>query len=101
MGPDLISMGLEEAFTNSADFSGISEIDLFISRVIHKTYIDVNEEGTEAAAVTAIVFETTSVGPGGGPIIVRFDKPFLFAITEKSSKSIVFIGKMMQPDYNE
>jgi serpin B len=99
MGTDLIDMGLELAFSGEADFSSISEIDLFISRVIHKTYIDLNEEGTEAAAVTAIVLETTSVGPGGGPIIVRFDRPFLFAITEKSSKSIVFIGKMMEPGY--
>lgn len=101
MGPDLVDMGLGQAFTAQADFSGISDIDLFISRVIHKTYIDLNEEGTEAAAVTAIVFETTSVGPGGGPVIVRFDRPFLFAITEKSSQSIVFIGKMMEPAYEE
>lgn len=100
MGPDLIDMGLGIAFSPAeADFSDISEIPLFISRVIHKTYIDVNEEGTEAAAVTAIVFEVTSVGPGSGPIIVRFDHPFLFAITEKSSSSIVFIGKMMEPEY--
>lgn len=99
MGPDLIDMGLGVAFTGDADFSGISEIPLFISRVIHKTYIDVNEEGTEAAAVTAVVFELTSVNPDGGPIIVRFDRPFLFAITENSSKSIVFVGKMMEPEY--
>ena len=92
-------MGLTVAFTDSADFSGISDIDLLISDVIHKTYVDVNEEGTEAAAVTAIVFETTSVG--GGPTVITFDRPFLFAITENSSKSIVFMGKVEAPEYEE
>ncbi len=96
---DLSDMGLGIAFTDDADFSGISEIDLLISKVIHKTYIDVNEEGTEAAAVTAVEIGVTSVGPGGGPIVIRLDRPFLFAITENSSKSIVFIGKMMEPEY--
>ena len=81
MADDLKEMGLEVAFTDEADFSGISPIDLLISDVIHKTYIDVNEEGTEAAAVTAIVFETTSIGP---PSFIRLDRPFLFAITENS-----------------
>jgi serpin B len=96
---DLAGMGLGIAFTDAADFSGISQIALLISEVIHKTYIDVNEEGTEAAAVTAIVMELTSAGPGGGPVVIRLDRPFLFAITENSSKSIVFIGKMMEPEY--
>lgn len=97
---DLIAMGLEIAFNEQlADFSGISEITLFISDVIHKTYIDCNEEGTEAAAVTAVVMNTTSVGPGGGPIVIRFDRPFLFAITENSSNSIVFVGKLAEPEY--
>jgi len=96
MAEDLKAMGLEEAFTDMADFSGISPVDLLISDVIHKTYIDVNEEGTEAAAVTAIVFETTSIGPMNG---IRLDRPYLFAITENSSNSIVFIGKVMEPSY--
>ena len=96
---DLAGMGLGIAFTDAADFSGVSDIELLISEVIHKTYIDVNEEGTEAAAVTAIEFSVTSVGPGGGPIVIRLDRPFLFAITENSSKSIVFVGKMMEPEY--
>lgn len=101
MGPDLRQMGLDIAFTGLADFSGISDVPLLISRVIHKTYIDMNEEGTEAAAVTAVVMELTSAVPGGGgPIIVRFDRPYLFAITENSSKSIVFIGRVMEPEYD-
>lgn len=96
MAEDLKAMGLEVAFTDLADFSGISSVDLLISDVIHKTYIDVNEEGTEAAAVTAIVFETTSIGPANG---IRLDRPYLFAITENSSNSIVFIGKVSEPSY--
>ena len=97
LAEDLKSMGLEVAFTDMADFSGISPVDLLISDVIHKTYIDVNEEGTEAAAVTAIVFETTSIGPANG---IRLDRPYLFAITENSSKSILFIGKVSEPSYD-
>jgi serpin B len=93
---DLKSMGLEVAFTENADFSGISPVPLLIGDVIHKTYIDVNEEGTEAAAVTAVVFELTSAGPMNS---IRLDRPFLFAITENSSQSILFMGKVSEPGY--
>jgi serine protease inhibitor len=64
--------------------------------VIHKTYIDVNEKGTEAAAVTAVVMGVTSAGPAN---MIRLDHPFLFAITENSSRSILFIGKVSEPAY--
>ena len=97
LADDLKAMGLDIAFTDQADFSGISTIPLLISDVIHKTYIKVNEEGTEAAAVTAIIMEVTSVDPDRNEI--RFDRPFLFAITEKSSKSILFMGKVAEPAY--
>lgn len=92
---DLKSMGLQIAFTGEADFSGISKTPLLISDVIHKTYIKVNEEGTEAAAVTAVTMDLTSAGPGS---VLRFDRPFLFAITENSSKSILFMGKVSEPN---
>jgi serine protease inhibitor len=96
LADDLKTMGLDIAFTTQADFSGISNTDLLISDVIHKTYIKVNEEGTEAAAVTAVVIELTSIGPLKE---IRFNRPFLFAITENSSKSILFIGKVSEPVY--
>ena len=92
--PELAEMGLKEAFTDQADFSSISEIPLFISDVIHKTYIKVNEKGTEAAAVTSVTMGVTSAGPGS---YIRFDRPFLFAITENSSKTILFSGIVSNP----
>jgi serpin B len=91
---DLKLMGLEVAFTGEADFSGITPEMIFISDVIHKTYIDVNEKGTEAAAVTAVIFDRSSAGQS-----IRLDRPFLFAITENSSKSILFMGKVAEPEY--
>jgi len=94
---DLKSLGLDIAFTDQADFSGISPLPLNIADVIHKTYIKVNEQGTEAAAVTAVVMQTTSLGAF---TMIRFDRPFLFVITEKSSQSILFMGKVAEPAYD-
>jgi len=97
LADDLKAMGLHIAFTDQADFTGISPVPLFISDVIHKTYIKVNEEGTEAAAVTAVVMELTSIQPMSE---LRLDRPFLFAITENSSRSILFMGKVSEPAYD-
>ena len=98
----LKKMGMLKAFhSNEADFSKISDQFLYISSVIHKSYIDVNETGTEAAAVTAIVFETTSVGPGPQKIYFTVDKPFVYAITEKDTGAILFIGEVQNPEYQE
>ncbi len=97
LNDDLSDMGLGIAFTGAADFSEISDVDLMISRVIHKTYIDVNEKGTEAAAVTGAVMELTSMGPPAPRI--KLDRPFLFAITENTSQAIVFMGKMGAPNH--
>jgi serpin B len=89
----LKNMGMNLAFTGDADFSKISDIKILISRVIHNTYVEVTEEGTEAAAVTIIGFGTTSTGPQPTPIF-KVNKPFLFVIREKSTGVILFIGKM-------
>jgi serpin B len=96
LASDLRKMGLDIAFTDQADFSGISPVGLLISDVIHKTYIKVNEEGTEAAAVTAVQISPTSLGP---VYELTLNRPFLFAITENSSKSILFMGKVSEPEY--
>ncbi len=99
----LKQMGMQKAFSESlADFSNISDVDLFISSVIHKTYIDVNETGTEAAAVTAIVFTSNSAGPiGPQKIYFNVNRPFLFAITENDTDAILFIGEVQDPKYEE
>lgn len=87
----LKSMGMKIAFLETADFSNISLQPLMISEVLHKTYIEVNEEGTEAAAVTSIGMSTTSM-----PVYREFtvNKPFVFVIRERSTGVILFIGKM-------
>jgi serine protease inhibitor len=87
----LKGMGMQLAFTDFADFSNISDLPLQISEVIHKTYVTVDEEGTEAAAVTSIGIITTSMPQTP---VFRVDKPFVFVIREKSTGVILFIGKM-------
>jgi serpin B len=94
LGNVLAALGMPSAFCEfDADFSGISEIPLFISRVIHSTFVEVNEEGTEAAAVTVVEMEFTSVGPSR-PITFRADRPFMFVIRENSTGAVLFMGKM-------
>jgi len=90
----LMAMGMTDAFSPfHADFSAISDTSIFISFVKQNTFIDVNEEGTEAAAVTTIGFETTTAGPQ--PFVVN--KPFVFAIRERTTNTLMFIGKVENP----
>jgi serpin B len=91
----LTDMGLGNAFSADANFNGISNENLSISFVIQKTFIEVNEKGTEAAAVTATGISTTSIDPSKK--IVILNKPFLFSITENETGSICFIGKIGMP----
>jgi serpin B len=96
LGGVLKSMGMKDAFSGAADFSGINgKKDLFISAVIHKAYVDVNEEGTEAAAATAVTMQVTSVMPR--PPVFRADHPFFFLIRDNKSKSILFLGRITNP----
>ncbi len=93
----LSEMGMEVAFTEDSDSTGINKNgQLKIDFVKHKTYIDVNEEGTEAAAVTSVGMVDTSM-----PLLVEFNAnhPFLYAITEKSTGAILFIGTVKNPVY--
>ena len=95
----LMDMGLDVAFSGMADFTGINpEGDLFISRVIHQSFVDVNELGTEAAAATVVEISRTSI-----PLVTVFkaDRPFLFVIREKSSNAILFMGKVGLPEYGD
>jgi serine protease inhibitor len=93
---DLSALGMRIAFDPArADFSGMLEGagpgDLYITRVIQKTFVDVNEEGTTAAAATAVGIGLTSAPP-----VVRFDRPFLFAIRERFSGTILFLGQVAE-----
>ena len=88
----LPEMGMHIPFTEAADFSGITDVPIFISRVIHKTFVQVDEEGTEAAAVTVVETVKTSIDPS--PIHFHIDRPFVFAIREKSTGVILFIGEI-------
>ena len=92
----LKSLGMTDAFTGRADFSGMNgRGGLFISAVIHKAFVDVNEEGTEAAAATAVVM-MKSAAPKP-PVIFQADHPFLFLIRDNASGSILFMGRLMDP----
>lgn len=87
---DLMALGINDAF-GPADFSGISSEGLFITRAIHKAFVDVNEKGTEAAAATGIEMFASA------PPHFRADHPFIFLIQEKTTGNILFIGKVMDP----
>lgn len=92
----LKDLGMDIAFTEAADFSGISQTEaVYISDVLHKSFVEVNEEGTEAAAVTAIVFETTSISDN---YYFYANKAFIFMIQEKQTGAILFMGKVGKPE---
>ena len=97
----LTKMGMAKAFQPGiADFSKISAEELYISSALHKSYIDVNENGTEAAAVTSITFSNTSAGNEPPKTYFTVNKPFVFAITEKDTEAILFIGEVQHPVYD-
>ena len=94
----LKSMGMTDAFSGRADFSGMNgRRNLFISAVIHKAYVDVTEEGTEAAAATAVGVKLTAVVPAPKPVF-RADHPFLFLIRHNQTGSILFLGRLVNPE---
>jgi serine protease inhibitor len=98
MMPILSDMGMGVAFSENADFTRInSGGGLSISRVLHKTYIATDEEGSEAAAVTAVEVGVTSVGPDQ-PYYFTVNRPFIYFIQEKSTGTILFIGTVMNPN---
>jgi len=100
----LAAMGMPSAFDYlTADFSGISEQlaagpGLAISRVLHKTYLRVDEEGTEAAAATSIGMTMGAIGPiEPEPFELRADRPFIFAIADERSGTLLFVGVVADP----
>ncbi len=99
MKPILTALGMGVAFdSDNADFTRINPNGgLYISRVLHKTFIETNEEGSEAAAVTAVEVGVTSIGPDQ-PLYFTVDRPFVYFIQEKSTGTILFIGTVMNPN---
>ena len=93
LGDTLASMGMPLAFSRQADFSGMTATkELYIGAVVHKAFVEVNEEGTEAAAATAVGMRLTSM-----PLQFEANRPFLFLIRENHTGTILFIGRVTDP----
>jgi len=95
LNDQLMALGMTDAFNGSlADLSKIADASIFVSFVKQNTFVEVNEEGTEAAAVTTIGIELTSAGD---PLEFNVNKPFIFAIREQTSNTLLFLGKVVEP----
>lgn len=96
LGETLASMGMPDAFSMSADFSGMDGTTmLYISAVVHKAFVAVDEEGTEAAAATAVVMRLKAMPRP--PLVFRADHPFVFMICDNRLGSILFLGRVTDP----
>ncbi len=97
MKETLMKMGMIDPFTDRADFSKIDGTrKLKIQNVIHQAFVEVNEEGTEAAAATAVIMGIKMAMPVM-PVIFRADRPFMFFIQEETSNTILFMGRLQKP----
>jgi len=95
LADELGKLGMVDAFTDKADFSGISkQSKLFISAVVHKAFVDVDENGTEAAAATAVVLGDASLPE---PQEIKLDHPFLVLIRDQPTGTILFLGRVSDP----
>jgi serpin B len=96
----LAALGLERPFGPAADFSGMTgRKGLFLSAVVHKAYVDINEEGTEAAAATAVVMMKS--GPPKALVSFRADRPFVFLVRDLPTGTILFLGRLTEPGKGE
>jgi serine protease inhibitor len=97
----LKALGMSEAFDpQRANFFGIAQLSpekIYISKVKHKTFAEVNEEGTVAAAVTAVEAQVTSVQPPQENFIMKVDRPFFVAIRDNLTGSVLFMGSIVDP----
>jgi serine protease inhibitor len=97
LGQALEQMGMTDAFTDKADFSGMNGAhNLYITKAIHQTFVDVNEEGTEAAAATGVAIGVKAMLPTPASLF-RADHPFLFLIRNDATGSILFLGRLADP----
>jgi serpin B len=96
LGDTLAAMGMPIAFSGEADFSGMTGgPDLYISQVIHKAFVSVDEAGTEAAAATAVIMRATAMP--SQPVEVTLDRPFIFLIRDIDTGAILFVGRVLNP----
>lgn len=93
----LTALGMSDAFGSSANLKGISDAPLYIDDVLQKTYLRIDEKGAEAAAVTSVMVGLLSMRPTSEPIELKFDRPFLYMITDTQTDNILFIGKVGNP----
>jgi serpin B len=92
----LTELGMTDAFTGAADFSGIDGTrDLLISDVLHKAWVSVDEAGTEAAATTAVIISL--IATPGPPVVLTINRPFLFVIRDMPTGTILFVGRVLNP----
>jgi serpin B len=93
----LTSLGMPDAFDKNADFSGLDgKKDLYIADILHKAYVNVDENGTEAAAATGVVMGIMAM-PAQPAISVSIDHPFIFLLYDSRTKTILFLGRMVNP----
>jgi serpin B len=95
--PVLCALGAGLALSGHADFGGIGEEPLQIAEVVHKAFVEVNEEGTEAAAATGVSMGLCAVRPATEPIVFKADHPFLFFITDRDTRAVLFSGRVLDP----
>jgi len=95
--PSLQAMGMTLPFGRTADFSGMSPSPLYLSAVKHKSFVEVNEEGTEAAAATVGIMSLAVMRPVTPPFEMVVDRPFLFVIADNLTRAILFIGVVFEP----
>jgi len=94
----LADMGMPMAFSDDADFSGMDGTkDLFISKVFHQTFVSVDEEGTGAAGATAVVMTLKAMVQEEDPVEMTVDRPFIFAIRDMETGSLLFVGRVTDP----
>ena len=97
LGDTLAEMGMPDAFDGRAEFSGMTgSRDLWISKVVHKAFVSVDEEGTEAAAATGVPMAAS--GSSKEPIAVTVDRPFIFLIRDTGTGTVLFLGRVSNPD---
>jgi serpin B len=97
LNDSLKALGMKGAFTPSANFSSMVDGELWVSDVRQKSYVDVNEEGTEAAAVTTVVMVNSVMLRPATPFEMIVDRPFVFVIEDNQTQSILFMGVVCDP----